>query len=119
VLVNWLGVLALTNNFEQVLIGQEVESGEDASLAFKEGTKLFLDGFEATVHIRKCLNEVLLVHNQGAVAVLLLVDSGGLDSEDLVDLLECSVFTTQLFGQIRLSLEDRLQVGPFALDLKE
>jgi hypothetical protein len=91
--VDWGWVLALTNNFEQVLIGQEVESGENTSLAFKEGSEFFLDLLQASIHIRKSLDEVLHVDDQSTVTVLLFVDTSGLLSEDLVDLLECGVFS--------------------------
>lgn len=126
-LVDGSWVLALTNNLEQVLIGQEVEAGEDTSLTFEEGTQLFLNGLEAAIHLKQLLDEVLLVNDQGAVAtttemvgaVLLLEDSAALASENLINLLESSVFTTELLGQIRLTLEDTFKILPLALHLEE
>jgi hypothetical protein len=112
-------VLALTNDFEQVLVGQEVESGEDTSLAFEEGTEFFLDLLQASIHIRQSFDEVFNVDDQSTVAVLLFVYTGRLLSEDLINLLERCVFSAQLFSEIWLTLEDRFKVGPFALDLEQ
>jgi len=40
-------------------------------------------------------------------------------SENLIDLLEGSILLTQLLGELRLSLEDRLHVEPFTLHLQQ
>jgi hypothetical protein len=53
-------ILALTDDFKQIFIGNEVESGEDTSLAFQEGTQFFLDGLKTTIHLEQSLCEIFL-----------------------------------------------------------
>lgn len=78
-----------------------------------------MNRLETSIHLSKCLDKVFDVDDQSTIAVLFLVDTCGLLSENLIDLLEGGIFLGQLLGELGLSLEDRLHVEPLALDLQK
>lgn len=114
VLLNGLGVLGLADDLEQVVIREEVEAGEEATLALKELVQVLLDVLQLAVQLLQDIDEAL--DNKGAVRVLLLVDALHLLLEVGVDLGEDRALARQLLGDVLLPAEDALKVAPLALD---
>jgi len=73
VLLNRLRVLGLADDLEQVVIREEVEAGEEATLALKELVQVLLDVLQLAVQLLQDIDEAL--DYKGAVRILLLVDA--------------------------------------------
>lgn len=80
----------------------------------KEVVQVLFDVLELLVQVVKYLKEIF--DDQRSKTVLLLVNSLHLKLEDVVDSCENRTFIWHLLGDIRLTLEDALQVLPLSLD---
>jgi len=114
---DWIWILGLTNDFQKIIIGQEIESWELSSLGFQELVQVLLNLFKLLVEVIKKVKEAL--NNQTLLTVLHFVDSLHLSLEDLIVSLENGIFIRELLGDIWLSFEDGLEILPFALDLHQ
>jgi len=109
-------VLRVGQDLNQILLRQEVESGEDNTLRLDVKVQLIVDLFEISVHLLQLFNDVGLGADklQGlGVAVCLLVEL----QESLVHCFENLGFIRQLHLD-RATGENVLQVAPLLLDIK-
>lgn len=117
VLLDRFGILSLTNNFQEIIVREEVESGEESSLTLQELIQVLLNVLELSVEFLKNINETL--DNERTIGILLLVDALHFLLEVSVNLGENRTLTRQLLRNILLASEDALEVGPLALDCKQ
>lgn len=94
-------ILGLSNDLQQIVVGQEVESGEETSLAFKELVQVLLDMLKLSVQFLKNVDETF--NDQGSVRVLFFVDTFHLNLETNVDICEYLTLRSQLSRDILLS----------------
>jgi len=109
-------VLRVGQDLNQILLRQEVESGEDNTLRLDVKVQLIVDLFEISVHLLQLFNDVGLGADklQGlGVAVCLLVEL----QESLVHCFKNLGFIRQLHLD-RATGENVLQVAPLLLDIK-
>lgn len=109
-------VLGLRQNFEQLIIGQEVETGEDGTLSFEVILKTLLDAIEIQVHGFNGRKHGLLVTKAGGQSVGVLLGTLDNFSPVLIDLLEALSLTRKLLHDIG-GVENGLQVLPLLLAL--
>ena len=91
--------LGLGQDFQQLIVGQEVESGKDGSLLLEIVGETFLDDFKVLV----CLLELFLETLSAAASEDRWVSPGGVDalSPGGVDRLEALVLSRELLSNIR------------------
>ena len=85
-LLNGFRVLSLTDDLEQIIIGEEIEARELSTLALQELIQVLLNVLELLVQLLKDVDEAL--NDEGTVSILLLVDAFHLNLEVLIDLVE-------------------------------
>jgi hypothetical protein len=95
VLLNWLWVLGLTDDLQEIIIRQEVETREKATLSLEILTQVLLDVLQLLVQLLENVDKAL--NNQSAVGILFLVDSFHFNLEVLVHLVKKRAFLRQLF----------------------
>lgn len=114
---DWIWILGLTNDFQKIIIGQEIESWELSSLGFQELVQVLLNLFKLLVEVIEKVKESL--DNQTLLTVLNFVDSLHLSLKDLIVSFENGIFIWELLRDIWLSFEYGLEILPFALDLHQ
>lgn len=119
VLVDWSWVFSLPNDFEEILIGQEVETWEQTSLGGKQILKLLLHYLELVEHVVESCNEISDKLNKGCVCLSDVPDSRHFFLEDYVNLSEDSLFLRKLLGKIWLPTENAPEVHPVLLHLHQ
>jgi hypothetical protein len=83
VFVDRLWVLGLTNDLKQVIIREEIESGELSSLSFQELIQVLLNKLQLLVQLLESSNESF--YNKGFDSISIFVDSLHLSLEDLIN----------------------------------
>jgi hypothetical protein len=94
VLVDFLHILAVAKEFEQVVIAEEVESREVLPLSFEELVKDLLAFIQLATHIRQILEEAF--DAECAFDVLVLEDAVHVVGKSLVHCLELADISEQL-----------------------
>jgi len=116
VLVDSNGVLGLTNDLEQILIGKEEESGEEASLGGQQIVQLLLHDFKLVVQLVKLLDKADSVLNESSVCIPVFVDARHFIAESVVNLLEDGVLLGKLLLNVLLATKDGFEILPSVLD---
>jgi hypothetical protein len=108
-------ILRVSQNFQKLVIRQEIESWEDTSLVLKVILKSLLDVIKSLIGLLELVNKVSSVllsdHSHG---IWELVTLNHLSLEELIDLLELSRFLSQLLLDIS-SLENVFKIDPLLL----
>mmetsp|Transcript_11716 Transcript_11716/g.17888 ORF Transcript_11716/g.17888 Transcript_11716/m.17888 type:complete len:222 (-) Transcript_11716:3415-4080(-) len=109
------GLLGFGKDFEQLVVGQEVEPGEEASLGLEVVVETLLDAFQLLVGSLENLAELLNLYDSEGCGVV--IDAVHEVVPGDVDFLELGAFDGHLVDDI-LGGEDGLEVEPDRLNLQ-
>mmetsp|Transcript_11715 Transcript_11715/g.17877 ORF Transcript_11715/g.17877 Transcript_11715/m.17877 type:complete len:458 (-) Transcript_11715:730-2103(-) len=109
------GLLGFGKDFEQLVVGQEVEPGEEASLGLEVVVETLLDAFQLLVGSLENLAELLNLYDSEGCGVV--IDAVHEVVPGDVDFLELGAFDGHLVDDI-LRREDGLEVQPDGLHLQ-